>query len=285
MDRKKLFPIGEVSKLFHISVSSLRHYETIGLLTPEYISPGSGYRYYGTEQFEVLNTIRYLRVLDMPLSEIEDFLKNKDIDRIEEKLLQQKQTVLKKQQELKRIEQKIDHRLNWLLDAQNTPLDTVSLIRRPPCRVVWVDDPLKADGSLDMEAPIRKLDQSHAEAVVFLGKVGLGISAEHLQQAKINGYDGIFLILDQEDIYTGETITLSETLCVRLRFRGSHTDAPEHYQKLLDYIERQRMQIVGFSREVTLIDYGITDDREKFVTEICIPVKCTGEENADEIRC
>lgn len=43
MDRKNLFPIGEVSKLFHISVSSLRHYENIGLLTPEYISPDSGY--------------------------------------------------------------------------------------------------------------------------------------------------------------------------------------------------------------------------------------------------
>ena len=55
MDRKNLFPIGEVSKLFHISVSSLRHYEHIGLLTPEYISSDSGYRYYGTEQFEVLN--------------------------------------------------------------------------------------------------------------------------------------------------------------------------------------------------------------------------------------
>ena len=107
MDRKNLFPIGEVSKLFHISVSSLRHYEHIGLLTPEYISSDSGYRYYGTEQFEVLNTIRYLRALDMPLSEIEDFLKNKDISRIEVKLLQQKHAVLKKQQELQDLKIKI----------------------------------------------------------------------------------------------------------------------------------------------------------------------------------
>ena len=107
MDRKNLFPIGEVSKLFHITVSSLRHYEHIGLLTPEYISSDSGYRYYGTEQFEVLNTIRYLRALDMPLSEIEDFLKNKDISRIEEKLLQQKHAVLKKQQELQDLKIKI----------------------------------------------------------------------------------------------------------------------------------------------------------------------------------
>lgn len=47
MDRKNLFSIGEVSKLFHISVSSLRHYENVGLLTPEYTSPDTGYRYYG----------------------------------------------------------------------------------------------------------------------------------------------------------------------------------------------------------------------------------------------
>ena len=41
---------------------------------------------------------------------------------------------------------------------------------------------------------------------------------------------------------------------------------------MLDYIDKHKMQIVGFSREVTLIDYGITNDTEKFVTEICIPV-------------
>lgn len=274
MDRKKLFPIGEVSKLFHISVSSLRHYERIGLLTPEYISPDSGYRHYGTEQFEVLNTIRYLRALDMPLSEIEDFLKNRDIGRIEEKLRQQKQAVRKKQQELRRIEQKIDHRLNWLTDAETAPLNAISLLRLPACRIVWVDDPLKIDGSADMEAPIRKLDQSDAEAVVFLGKVGLGISVEHLQRAETARYDGIFLILDQEDIYTGETLELPETLCVRLRFRGSHKEAPAQYQKLLGYIETHKMQIIGFSREVTLIDYGVTNDTDKFVTEICIPVRC-----------
>lgn len=274
MNHNNLFPIGEVSKLFHISVSSLRHYENIGLLKPEYVSSDSGYRYYGTEQFEVLNTIRYLRALDMPLSEIEDFLKNKDITLIEDKLLQQKEIVLQKQQELKRIEQKINHRLNWLLDAKNTPLNTISLIQLPACRIVWVDNPLKIDGFLDMETPIRELDKSDAEAVVFLGKVGLGISSEHLQNLKTQQYDGIFLILDQEDVYTGETTVLPETLCVRLRFRGSHTESPAQYQKLLQYIEKHQMQITNFSREITLIDYGITNDTEKFVTEICIPVKC-----------
>lgn len=274
MDRKGLFSIGEVSKLFHISVSSLRHYENVGLLPPEYTSPDTGYRYYGPEQFEVLNTIRYLRALDMPLAEIEDFLKNKDISNIEEKLMQQKKIVLEKQLELKRMEQKINHRLNVLSEAQNTPLDTVTLVQLPASRIVWVEAPLKIEESQDMEAPIRKLDRSKAEAVVFLGKVGLGISSEHLQNSEYKKYDGIFLILDDEDIYDGETMPVAESLCVRLCFRGSHAEAPGQYKKLLDYIKKHQMQIVGFSREITLIDYGITNDPEKFVTEICIPVKC-----------
>lgn len=267
-----LLPIGKVAKLFHISISSLRHYENIGLLVPQYISE-SGYRYYGPNQFEVLNTIRYLRALDMPLSDIQDFLKNREINLIQEKLLQQKQEVLNKQQELKRIEKKIDHRLNWLHDALNSTLDTVNLITLPKCKVVWVDEPLKIDGSNDMEAPIRKLDQQSSEATIFLGKVGLGISIQHLKENNVQIYDGIFLILDQEDNYQGKTLTLPTTLAVQIRFKGSHNQSKQQYRKLLNYITNHKLEIIGFSREITLIDYGITNDINQFVTEICIPVK------------
>ena len=66
MEEQKLFQIGEVARLFHLSVSSLRHYEAAGLLTPEYVDPASNYRYYSVRQFEVLNTIRYLRPWTCP---------------------------------------------------------------------------------------------------------------------------------------------------------------------------------------------------------------------------
>ena len=47
----KLLQIGEVAKMFHISVGTLRHYENAGLLPPEYIDSKTGYRYYGAKQF------------------------------------------------------------------------------------------------------------------------------------------------------------------------------------------------------------------------------------------
>lgn len=274
MEKEKLFSIGDVAKLFHLSVSSLRHYEEVGLLTPEYIDPDSGYRYYGARQFEVLNSIRYLRALDMPLSEIADFLSNREIERMEEKLQSQKRVVIEKQEELKRIERKIDNRLQMIEDAKNSVFDTVWLNVKKACRMVWVRDSLKIHGFLDMEEPIRKLEGRQAEAIVFLGKVGVGISEENLRNNLFDTYDGIFLILDEEDRFEGTVTEFPETLCVSIRFRGSHAEAPEQYDKLMDYIKEHKMKINGFSREVTMIDYGLTNDIGKFVTEISIPVRC-----------
>ena len=147
----------------------------------------------------VLNTIRYLRELDMPLPEISDFLKNRDIDRMEEKLRQQKAEIERKRLELQRIERRIDNNLRRIRDAQDSELDVIKYAAAPAMRIVWMDAALKISSSLDMEMPIRELEQSQAETVLFLGKVGVGISAENLEAGSFEQYDGVFLILDDED--------------------------------------------------------------------------------------
>lgn len=76
------FSIGEVARMFRVSVSTLRHYEKIGLLAPEYVDPATGYRSYSTRQFECLNTIRYLRALEMPLEQIRDFLQDREVGKL-----------------------------------------------------------------------------------------------------------------------------------------------------------------------------------------------------------
>lgn len=272
MDKTKLFQIGEISKLFNISVSTLRHYEKIGLLAPEYTDPESGYRYYGIRQFEPLNTIRYLRALDMPLEEISEFLQNRDIELIEEKLKRQKAVVAEKRRKLAQIERKIDNRLRRLNDAKNSIFDVVGLKCVPECRAVLVEDRLKIENALDMESSIRKLEKNQSEGLVFLGKVGVGISKENLLQKSFSQYDEVFLLLDGEDDFEGETIVLPETYCAVVRFCGSHTEAPERYEMLLGYIEENSLEVSSFSREITMIDGGLTTDADRFVTEISIPV-------------
>lgn len=67
---KEFFSIGEVSKLFNVKISALRYYDEIGLLKPEYKDEQTNYRYYSTQQFERLDTIKYLRALGLPINKL-----------------------------------------------------------------------------------------------------------------------------------------------------------------------------------------------------------------------
>lgn len=51
MSDQELLRIGKVAKMYHMSVGTLRHYEQMGLLQPEYTDPATGYRYYSVRQF------------------------------------------------------------------------------------------------------------------------------------------------------------------------------------------------------------------------------------------
>ena len=48
--KEKLLSIGKMASLNHIAVSTLRLYDEKGLLTPQFVDPESGYRYYDINQ-------------------------------------------------------------------------------------------------------------------------------------------------------------------------------------------------------------------------------------------
>lgn len=272
MAETELFQIGEVAKMYHLSVGTLRHYEQVGLLKPEYTDPATGYRYYSVRQLEQLTNIRYLRALDLPLDEITAYMNNRDIDTIQDAMRRQKTLVEQKKRELEIIERKIDHRLAQLADAQNSELDVIRLVHQPALRLVLLRDNLKFNSYLWLERSIRKIEQGQKLPLSYIGKVGVGISEENLKNAEFSHYDLVFLALDEEDVYDGPVNTLPECECAAVRFRGDHGNAPVHYRKLMQYLAENKLEPAGFSREIALVDNCISDDPAQFVTEIRIPV-------------
>ena len=273
MKDRELFRIGEVSKLFHVSISILRHYDKIGLLCPEYTDSETGYRYYSTRQFECLNTIRYLRALDIPLDEISKVIKNRNTDDIANLLLRQRKEVIKRKIELEMIERKIDNRLKQLQDALSSEIGVIKEEIKGERRLALINKKLAPKNYLDLEHSIREIEKTEKTPVTFLGKVGVGISENNLNEHRYKAYDMVFIILEEEDRFKGSTILLPAESCVTVRFRGGHENAPRYYEMLIKYIENNKYKISGFSKEITMIDYGLTDDVSKFVTEIQIPVE------------
>src|SRR5690349_12920368 len=69
-----MFKTGDFSKIAQVSARLLRYYDDIGLFSPAYTDPATGYRYYTIEQLPRLNQILALRDLGLSLEQIHTLL-------------------------------------------------------------------------------------------------------------------------------------------------------------------------------------------------------------------
>lgn len=91
--------IGEFAKLCDTRISVLRHYDSVGLLTPDYIDRFTGYRYYSAAQIDVYMRIDALKKAGFSLKEIADILPYSDdsnviMKHIESKRCQLNETIV-----------------------------------------------------------------------------------------------------------------------------------------------------------------------------------------------
>lgn len=71
-----MFKIGEFSRFAKVTIETLRHYDTLGLLKPAQVDRFTGYRYYTARQLFQLNRILALKELGFALDEIAHIIQN-----------------------------------------------------------------------------------------------------------------------------------------------------------------------------------------------------------------
>ena len=276
---ERLLRIGEVAKLFNLSVGSLRHYERLGLLEPARVDPATGYRYYGVRQLSTLNTISHLRVLDLPLEQIRAFVTTRDVDLMERQLVEQQEIIERRRRELERIQHKIETQLAILREARAAELDVIHELDIPATACAVLHERVSPSDAYGLEWQIRQLQKDQDETFVFMGNLGVGISPERLAASDFDGYDEVFLLLDDTDDYRGAVEQRPTAHCVTLSFNGTHGEAGERYRRLLAYMDERSLVPAGPSREIALIDDVISDDPATFVTRIEIPVHLSAASN------
>lgn len=270
--KKALLTIGEIARLFHMNIRTLRYYDELGILKPEYVNPDTNYRYYSTNQFERLNTIKYLRALDVPLEKISNFFDEKDVNTILDIFMEQRENVLKKQKQLAQIEKKITNRIEQIETALSATYGQVIVKYLPQRKIVLLEKNFTlAD---DLELLIRDLSKEHClDDAIFLGKVGVSISQRDLIKGQFTHFSSIFVVAEAEDDFKNKDNVLWEGSYATVQYQGTHDEASLYYTLLLNYIKDSGFQIKGDSVEITVIDTGITNDCNKFVTELQIPLQ------------
>lgn len=73
---ERLYTTGEVAKIFSINKNTLFYYDKIGLFGPNYRNGNTNYRYYGSDQMKILDTIISLRAMGIPIKQLQEFIRD-----------------------------------------------------------------------------------------------------------------------------------------------------------------------------------------------------------------
>ena len=76
-EKPKLFTIGQFAALHGINKKTLMWYDEIGLFKPAFIHEENGYRLYSYYQSTELEVILLLRDMNVPIRDIQEFMKNR----------------------------------------------------------------------------------------------------------------------------------------------------------------------------------------------------------------
>ena len=103
------FSVGEISKLTNVPIQTLRYYDKMGLLKPDYINKQNNYRYYSINQFIKIDLLKQCKLIGLSLKEIEELLKSEiTADSMIELIDQQRKVLDEKIKEMESVKSYIN---------------------------------------------------------------------------------------------------------------------------------------------------------------------------------
>lgn len=129
------YSIGELSKKTGLSVHTIRYYDSIGLLKPDYLDENTGYRYYKVSSFWRAEVISLFKSLDISLEELKEILQNRDNQKVKGILKDKKREIRMMISQYRQMEKDIIWFGQMLLEMEQKDIPQVC-VRQMPLRTV-----------------------------------------------------------------------------------------------------------------------------------------------------
>lgn len=262
-------PIGDFSRMTHLSVKALRHYHDVGLLDPVEIDPTSGYRFYQASQVPVAQVIRRFRDLGMPLEEVKAVLRAPDVasrnavivahlERMESQLEDTQSTVVS---------------LRTLLERPSAPI-AIEYRSVPATRAVAIIEEVSAEGIDEWGmAAFSELDaQLRSAGVTPSGPAGALFSSELFEDER--GEVVAFVPVEGAAEVSGRVtrfVVPGAELAIALH-QGASSRIDQTYGALGTYVVERELGVEGPIREYYLVSAADTEDDSQHRTEVGWPV-------------
>lgn len=176
----KRFTIGEMAKMHNIAESTLRYYDEKGIFHPSIVDPQTNYRYYTIDQFSLLDTIKFLRQLNIPLKEIKKYIDERNPAYALNLLEKQQEMMLKKQRDIEYALAKMEHRIHLIKKATKAETDRIVIKKIPKRKITAIAvAPNTTDDMFDYYIHSLQKNMKQMDDSLFSGDIGVTISKKH----------------------------------------------------------------------------------------------------------
>lgn len=281
-EKNKYYSIGKVSSICDVPIKTLRYYDQIGLLVPQYRKEDSHYRYYEHTQLLTLHIIRKLRLLGVSLKDIQRIIQNCDNAAMEQCIVSRMQEISKNIQELQEqlaVGEILLHRLNtgslFLQNKNQDQEDIIQIEKIPLYNVISTRriklDYQNSDVSIDRWSELIELAKKYH--LKTMGSIILTYHNEPLEQFYNKDCDLESCIQVSELKDGPEFKQFGGFLAATAIHIGKNDDIIQTHVKAMKWLKQQGYVINGpISEEyiVSPIDVSEVDDH---ITKVIIPIE------------
>lgn len=270
---KLYYTIGEVARIFNISIDTLRYYDKLDILKP-YTVGDNGYRCYYIGQFEIISTIKLLKGLDFTLDEIKELTHQEDLEEVKLAIEKKRLSTAKKIQHLQMLEEKAEmvcDSINYINTSKG-----ISLRKRPELWALLTESLYESKDN-DLPSKIeRNLSVIDKDWISFANIVS-GISPDNFKLSQYHSYLYNGLISTRQcNTDNKELRHYKEEECAFKCITVDHDkydDLDKEYDEIREWIENNDLDICGDIWEMSIYNQFLHNKVLRNHLQIWIPVK------------
>lgn len=261
---------GQFAKLCGTNKRTLFHYDEIGLFTPAFTDE-KGYRYYSEQQCDVFSVITALKGIGMPLSEIKEYLNNRNPELFSQLLFAQQQKVEKELNRLNRIHQMIQTKIELVNRKKEVVLNCV---KEEFCEEEYLilSHPIQSsDHDVVLPSLYEHLSYCNKEQLNVGHPFGAMINKENLLSNHFDTYEYFFTKVLAKSDSPYLHIKPAGTYAVTY-LKGNYYQSEHAYEMLLSYCREKNYQLGECSYKEGIIDEVAEKNIENYITKISIQI-------------
>lgn len=274
---KRYYKIGEFAEMCGTKKSTLQHYARVGVLQPALIGE-NGYFYYELSQIYIFEAIYAMRVMQIPLEEIKEYLKERNPGRCVEMLKNRLAKLEEQKKVIERTENLIKRSLEEseaALSAKCDEFEFVTFHEDAPYYAYTFHDRLAANYRALKNA--RKWithcrDNGYNESL----RVSEFVMPKHVRDGSFEKTYGAFKMFDENSSdrdTDGNIFIRPKGIYVTAIRHSSGTDIPSVYRALVQYAVENGYEPCGIAFEEDLMNQMIDQNRDNYLVQCYVQVR------------